>query len=88
VFAFRKLQSRFRELAYLNDNLRITLRDERPGKIREETYHYEGGVAAFVRDLNQGRTPIHPTILTIKGEQEGIVVDAAVQWNDGYSESV
>jgi DNA gyrase subunit B len=88
VFAFRKLQSRFRELAYLNDNLRITLRDERPGKTREETYHFEGGVAAFVRDLNQGRAAIHPTILHIKGEQEGIVVDAALQWNDGYSESV
>jgi len=88
VFSFRRLQTRFRELAYLNENLKITLVDEREGKRREETYHFEGGVAAFVKDLNKGREGIHPTIIHIKGEQDGIVVDTAIQWNDGYNESV
>ena len=87
-FSFSRLQNRFKELAFLNDNLKITLKDEREGRKREATYHYEGGVAAFVADINKGREAIHPTIIRVRGERDGIVVDAAIQWNDGYAESV
>ena len=87
-FSFARLEKRFRELAYLNDGLTILLNDERGDRKREGVYHYEGGVAAFVLDINKSREAVHPTVIRIKGDRDGVMVDTAIQWNDGYNESV
>ncbi len=83
---FEILQSRLRNLAFLNRGVVIRLRDERHD--REERYHYEGGVVEFVSYLNRNRTPLHPEPIYITGERNGIVVELAMQYTDGYSENV
>ena len=87
-YDFRKLEHRLRELAFLNSGLRIVLRDERGAERREEEMVYEGGVQAFVRYLDRSKTPLLPAPIAIAGEREGVMVDAALWWNDSYHESM
>ena len=87
VFSWDVLNTRMRELAFLNAGLRITLLDEREEDRRVE-FKYEGGIAAFVEYLNRGKTLLHPQPLLFKGEQDRIIMDVAVQWNAGYNEMV
>jgi DNA gyrase subunit B len=86
-FSSEILQRRLRELAFLNQGLRIELRDERadPPKIR--VYHYEGGIVSFVEYLNENKDPIHPVIAT-HGERDGVLVEVAMQYVDAYTELV
>ena len=88
IFDRSRLLHRLRELAFLNSGVRIVLRDEREAEPVEEVLQYEGGVAAFVAHLDRTRTSILPDPVLISGEREGVTVEAALQWNDGYHENV
>jgi len=82
------LQHRLRELAFLNSGVKITLRDERGEAVWSDTMVYEGGVAAFVSHLDRTKTPLFPVPVLIQGERDGVMVEAALEWNDSYHENV
>ena len=84
-FSFPVLQKRFEELAYLNRGLQIVCVDERSNETH--TYHAEGGLEQFVKDLNSGEPGIH-SIISGEGLAEGVTVDFALQCNAGYKENV
>jgi DNA gyrase subunit B len=85
-FSFDTLSNRLRELAFLNRGLKIVIEDERDG--RSHTFLYKGGIVEFVKHLNQNKTPIHPKVLFFEGRKGDIEVEVALQYNDGYQESV
>ena len=87
-FDYATLEHRLRELAFLNSGVTITLRDTRHVEVREETMRYDGGTEAFVRYLDRAKTALVPDPILIKSEQNGIVVEAALWWNDSYHENV
>jgi len=80
------LLQRFREMAYLTKGLRITFADDRHD--REHTFYFEGGIVSFVRHLNQNRQPIHPRPMYVEKQMNGTAVEIALQYNDGFTESV
>ncbi|MCD6383614.1 MAG: DNA topoisomerase (ATP-hydrolyzing) subunit B [Thermoplasmata archaeon] len=84
-FDYDTLATRMRELAFLNRGLRITLKDEREGRVEE--FYYEGGIVEFVKWLNRSRTPLHPEPIYIKDERE-IILELAMQFTTEYRESI
>ncbi len=87
-FDFATLEHRLRELAFLNSGVTIVLSDKRHAVEKREEMKYEGGVEAFVKYLDRNKTPLIPNPVMVRGEREGIVVECALWWNDGYHESV
>jgi len=87
-YSFKTLEHRLRELAFLNSGVTIVLRDERHAEPVEETLFYDGGVEAFVRYLDRSKHPLIEAPITVRGEKDGISVDVAMWWNDGYHENV
>ncbi len=88
AFEFETLHVRFREMAFLNKGIRITLKDERTENGRFEAYHYEGGIKSFVEFLNINKTCLFDEPIYIEGVKDGSTMEVALQWNDGYSENV
>ena len=88
VYDYATLAMRLRELSFLNKGVTITLRDEREGQEKEETFHAKGGLREMVQFLNANRKPLHPEVVYIETERDGIVIEMAMQYNDGYAESV
>jgi DNA gyrase subunit B len=95
-FSFEVLSTRFREMAFLNKGLRLTLTDLRPGHVDEKgeplyvNYKYDGGIADFVKHLNSTRGETHKSIIFFEGEDKKakLSLEVAMQWNAGFSESV
>ncbi|MFR9805869.1 DNA topoisomerase (ATP-hydrolyzing) subunit B [Pseudonocardia sp. RS010] len=103
TYNLETIQRRLQEMAFLNKGLTIVLRDERNGdseeaeepdaegfvaKVKEQTFHYPGGLEDFVAHLNKSKDPIHRKVIGYTGEGPGHQVEVAMQWNSGYSESV
>lgn len=86
TFCFETIAKRLREYAFLNKGLKITLADERTDK--SETFKYEGGIKAFIKELNEGKEVIHKDIIYFEKESNGTTIEVAMQYNDGYSENV
>ena len=85
-YDFDTLSERLREVAYLNRGLEIYFRDARHD--RELTFYFEGGITSFVRQLNRGRQVVHKQPIFISKQSNGIIVDSALQYNDGFAESI
>ncbi|MEW5981264.1 MAG: DNA topoisomerase (ATP-hydrolyzing) subunit B [Acidobacteriota bacterium] len=85
-FSFDTLAQRLRELAFLNPGVRISLEDEREDK--RHTFKYDGGIVSFVKHLNTNKATVNDDPIFMRGDKDGIVAEIALQWNDGYSESV
>jgi DNA gyrase subunit B len=87
-FDFDTLERRLRELAFLNSGVVIRLKDARHADIREETMHYEGGLEAFIRYLDESKTPLLSAPISFRVDRDGLTVELAMWWNDGYHERV
>jgi DNA gyrase subunit B len=86
VFSFDTLAQRLRELAFLNGGILITLDDERDGKSHK--FHYEGGIVSFVMHLNKNKAAVNEKPIYMRGDKDGIEAEMALQWNDGYVETI
>ncbi len=86
TFSFDTLSQRLRELSFLNRGIVITLEDERDGK--KHRFQYEGGIASYVEHLNRNKEVLHKPPVFIEGMREGVAVEIAMQWNDGYAENI
>src|SRR5690242_15561770 len=92
-YNFDTLAQRLRELAFLNKGLEITLTDERQtdaktGEAKQLKFKYTGGIAEFIKHLNRGKSVLHDKPIYMEAEREGVAMEIALQYNDGYSETV
>jgi DNA gyrase subunit B len=88
VYQYSTLQSRLRELSFLNKGVTITLKDERPGEEKEETFHAKGGLREMVQHLNSTKKVLHNDVIYLETERDDIGIELAMQYNDGYNENV
>ena len=89
IYDYDILKVRIRELAFLNRGLSITLRDDRDMEdTTGETFLYEGGISEYVSFINQGKSPIHNDIIHLSGEEDGVFLEVAMQYNTGYNDNI
>ncbi|UQY80672.1 DNA gyrase subunit B [Candidatus Hepatincola sp. Av] len=86
-YDFKTLERRLRELAFLNSNVTLELRDERHGEPLVTTMNYAGGLKEFVKYIDKSKTALHQEVIFFKGEKDDMVVEGALQWNDSYHEN-
>ncbi|MFR5098820.1 MAG: DNA topoisomerase (ATP-hydrolyzing) subunit B [Clostridium perfringens] len=87
-YDFEILSQRLRELAFLNKGINITLIDEREDEVKEEVYHYEGGIKSFVSYLNRNKEILHDEPIYVEGLKDGIAVEVSLQYHDGFNENI
>jgi DNA gyrase subunit B len=85
-FSFDLLSKRLRELSFLNKGLKISLVDERSGE--EKIFFYKGGIASFVQHLNKNKKPLHNKPIYFEQERDGVTIEIAMQYNEGYAENI
>jgi DNA gyrase subunit B len=88
TFDYATIAARLRELSFLNKGVSITLTDERQQPAKIETFHAKGGLKEMVQFLNSKTKPLHPEILYLETEKDDIIIELALQYNDGYNENV
>ena len=86
IFIYDTLAARMRELAFLNKGVTINLKDERTDK--EASFFYKGGITSFVEHINQKKTPLHKQIVYLEKEKDSVVLEVALQYNEGYAENI
>ncbi len=87
VYDYDTLKNRLREMAFLTKGIKITLRDTRPGKEQEKSFHYEGGIKEFVTYLNKSKEALYDAVIYCEGERDDIYVEVAMQHNDSYNDA-
>ena len=87
IYNYDTLAKRLQEIAFLNKGLKIVLIDEREDN-RKDEFVYEGGIIEFVHLLNKNKTPINPEVIYVEGKEDNILIEVAMQYNDGYNEAV
>ena len=88
-FSWDILAARLRELAFLNKGIEIVFQQEQhDGAMRTETFRYDGGIREFIQHLNKNKVTLHPEVIYFEKEQDGVAVEIAMQYNDGYAENV
>ena len=87
-FDFTTIETRLRELAFLNSGVRIVLEDKRTDKEKLVEFYYDGGIEEFVKYLDRSKKPLIPAPVAVKGERDNIMVEASIEWNDSYHENM
>ena len=87
-FELKTIDGRLRELAYLNEGLKIIVKDERDKELKEIIHHYEGGLSEFVKHLDEGHKLLFEEPISIKGEKEGVPVEMSLIYNESYTENL
>ena len=88
IYDYATLEHRFREMAFLNKGVSITLKDEREGQKKSETFHYEGGIKEFVKHQNRNKEPIQPDVIYFESEKGEMQAEIAMQYTGSYTELV
>ena len=88
VYDYETLHVRMREQAFLNAGLRISTKDERPGREAFDEMYYEGGIREFVTYINRNKTPVRSEVIYMSGDRSDATAEVAIQWNDGYNENL
>ena len=89
IYDYHTLKVRIRELAFLNKGLRITLRDDRDDEdTTGETFVYEGGIAEYVKFINQDKTAIHENVIHLEGTEDNVMFEVALQYTNGYNDNI
>ena len=87
-FSFDVLSRRLRELAFLNKGVEIILGDKRSGREQNRNFKFDGGLKSFVQHLNKSKTPLHDEPVWFESLRDGVTVELALQYNDGYNETL
>jgi len=88
TYSFDTLSNRLRELAFLNKGVLISIIDERISKPKTHEFKFEGGIKSFIEYLNKNKTPVHKDVVYIESERDNIIAEVALQYNDGYAETI